>query len=123
MASETPTVEPASVVVGNSHWQNLAFPRSRSNLETFELCHNCIERLCSRHFRLRRYVLPREQKPQEVTRRDWFDLRAQPLKCVVVDPRQEPALTPFIGTCAGRKTPAQGEAFQFKRRERDRDFV
>src|SRR4051812_37874575 len=111
MASQTTIIEPASIVVGKSRWQDLAFPGARGSLETFELSHNCIERLWSRHSRVRRYVLPREQKPQEVTRRHRFDLRAQPLERVVMDPRQEPALTPFIGTSARHKAAAHGKAF------------
>ena len=65
-----------------------------------------------------------QQEAQEVARRDRLDLGAQPLDRVMVDPREQPALAPFLRRpLPGVKRPRKREAFGLERRQRSRDLV
>src|SRR5438552_17973507 len=114
MAGKTAFVEPVRLIVGESRGQNLALPGTRRSLESLELRHHTIERLRPCHPRIGGYVLPREQKAQEVARCDRLDFGAQPLERVMVDARQQSALAPFVGRDSRRKAPAHRKAFRLK---------
>src|SRR5207244_90548 len=118
MAGKTAFVEPVRLIVGESRGQNLALPGTGRSLESLELRNHTIERLRPCHPRIGRYVLPREQKAQEIARGDRLDLCSQSLERVMVDARQQSALAPFIGGGLRREAPAHRKAFRLKRRER-----
>src|SRR5450759_1232675 len=117
-------VEPSRFVVLNAGRQNLGFPSSRWRLETLELLDNCLERLGSFHARVRRHLLPGEQKAEEIARRDRLDLGAQPLDRIVVNSCEQAAVAPFFFcNCRRREAAAQGKAFRFERSERGQDLA
>ena len=68
--------------------------------------------------RLVGHPLPVEQKAQEVTRGDRFDLRAQTTDRVVMDAREQSPITPFVDVGAWREAAAQGEALGLQREQR-----
>ena len=61
----------------------------------------------------RRDVLPTQQKAQIVGGGDWFNLAPQPLNGYAMNPRQQPAIAPFL-LLARTELPAHDLAFAFE---------
>jgi len=93
-------------------WQFAAIEQFQGGLQTFGA------------FRAttRRHALPREKEAVKLMEGDGLNFRAQPVDGEPMNPRQQPALTPFLLCGIGVKTPAQYESFRFQRQKRNFDL-
>ncbi len=81
-------IQPGRLVFADSRWEDLGFPRARRRFEALELRQDRANGIGPFHAALGRDALPFKEEPQEVSRRNGFDLCTQALDGVTVDARQ-----------------------------------
>ena len=110
-------IEPTRIVALHPNGQDIRFPCCSPRFHALELFDDRSQTFGSLHPAVRYGVLPTEQEPQVVSRGDGFDLLAQPVEGVAVNPREQTALAPFDLRRLRREGAAQDEAFSFERAE------
>ena len=113
-------VEPCRLIIGDARGQDFRLPCPRRRFEAFELSDSGGERVRTFHPRIRRHMLPGEQEPQKVARRDRLDFRPQTIDGIAADACEQAPLAPFVDIGAAREPPAHGEAFGLQRKKRRR---
>src|SRR5579863_7738859 len=88
-------IQPLRIVIRNPPRQNLPLPSIRRNLESLQLLQNFQRASFTRCLRPRSHMLPSQQPPQELRRRDRLNLLAQHSNGQPMDAGQQPSLAPF----------------------------
>ena len=104
LAGEAEHVEPRRIVAIETRRQHRPLPRAGRHLESVEERDRLAHAVEPGQLAAVVDVMPREQEPHEVRRRDRLDLRAQPIERVAMDAGQQRAVAPFEPPrrCRGR---------------------
>ena len=96
-ACKAKIVEPAGVVVGDTHWEDCALPLDGGSFEAFELLNRCEDAFFAFELRCSREMVPIEEPAHEDVGSDRFNLLAQRAERETMDALQDATLAPFDG--------------------------
>src|SRR5579872_1136372 len=111
-ASEAKLVEPSGIVICDAASQYLALPGVGGNLEALKLAEDVERGTFAEDLCAGSDMLPAQEPPHELRRRDWFDLLPQSGDGEAVNSRQQTSLAPFdvISGCASEIAAENGSA-------------